>query len=140
MRREDSEDGALVVRLQVKEAVPGEDAVETAAEVQPTHVCDQEFMPRQPRRRAVDHARRTVDAGDAEAPGGKPRRHRRAAAAAEVQHAAAFRQPCGEARQPAFFHQRSAAVAGGIPGGGVAPVESKDIGRRIRHQRRRNSQ
>jgi hypothetical protein len=95
----------------MEEAVPRQDAVMTASEIQRAHVRDCEAGLREARSAQADHRGRGVDAGDAVSAFDEVTRDRFAAAAAEIEDRSGARDERGEPVEPRTFEQTASALA-----------------------------
>ncbi len=103
------EDNLLVVRRQVKEAVPGDQAIKSAIQFHIAHISDQPLMAGKARTTKRNQRWRSIDAShlvtvfDAVARDGLP------SSASDVQYRSLQRQMDEKPVQPMLLHQRAAA-------------------------------
>lgn len=117
MPSEQRKHAALIVARQMKEAVPGQQAVELRRQIQLAHIHFSPFLLRETLPAARDHCLRTVDAGDPIPLFDKIGGDRRAIAAAEIEQPRIGRGELQKAIEPRPFKQRGGSEA--FPGGGM---------------------
>jgi hypothetical protein len=122
--RKAPEHRALIVEMEVKEAVPGKDRIEAAAERQLAHVADQPLRFREAAPAHVQQGRRGIDARHLVALPDEVRGDRLAASTAEVQD----RPACRDQRQEAVDEGPLVELAAAhlVPLGGILLVEADD--------------
>ena len=108
VRGEAREHRPLIPAREMEEAVPGEEAVESAVKFEPTHVRDDPLFLREALAAQVDQSGRRIDARHAQAGPEEIARDRLAGTAAQVEHPAARRQASHEGVQPGFLEERAA--------------------------------
>src|SRR5262245_61356152 len=101
----------LIVRAQVKEAVPGQNTPESPVELQRTHVRHKPHRVRKACSAECDHGRRSIHTNDPKPAIDEVASDRLADPAAQVEHRRAGAHVDQEPIQPRAFLKRSAAVA-----------------------------
>jgi hypothetical protein len=125
MVAEDGKHRALVMRGQVKEAVPGDQPAEPAVQAQRPHVGHLGGLAGQAGPEQGDHLGRAVDAGDGMTTGGEVSRDGLARSAADIEHRRSGTQHGREPVDPGALRELRA--AGGRPCPGMAPVQVNDL-------------
>lgn len=115
----------LVFRSEVEEAVPGEDAVEAAAEGEGAHVGNDPLLSGKARAGDFEERGRGVDAGNAVSLGDQVSGNRQGRAAAKVEDGSMRPQQGEETVEPGLLKE-AALGAQTVPGGGMALVEAND--------------
>ena len=133
VRGEHLEHETLIVRLEVKEAVPGQDAVEPGAKREGAHVGDDPRLIRHPLATEGDQRRRGIDARHPQTRANHMRGDGRPAAAPQVQHTRPRRQRRDEAVMPGLVRPAAAAPVG-LPPAGMTLVVADDQVRQVGHK------
>lgn len=124
----DSEHMPLVGMIEMKVAVPGENAVEAPTELELPHVGDDPFLIGQALAAECDHGRRGIDPGDAQSAFHHMLRYGPPRAAAKVQHRGAGTKAGNEAIVPDLVVPESVLTVA-VPSRGVLLVMGDDPGR-----------
>lgn len=121
---EAGEHGPLIVLIQVKEAVPGENSVEPAPEVQRAHVAQMPILVGKPLLAERQQARGRVQTGHPKAAPDQVAGNRLAAPAAEIEDFAAWANLIEESIDPLPFSQDRTPHL--VPGSGVLGIKTDD--------------
>src|SRR5262245_52336816 len=94
---------ALILVVEMEEAVPSDNSVKAAAKRQRSHIVHKPDLARMSSAAQRDHSRRAVDTGKGKAPSDQMAGHRLRAAAPHVEDVAAGRQQRSKALEPFLF-------------------------------------
>src|SRR6266511_5485057 len=121
MRRKHFEHLALIIWLEMKETVPGEQAVEGSAERQRPHIGDDPILFGKASTTKRDQRRRGINPGHAQSACYQIRCNRRPSAASQIEDARVLRERLDEAGMPNFVIPTTLAAIS-IPSNGVTLV------------------
>ena len=116
------EQASLVVGDEVKDAVPGDQAVEGPTQCEMAHVADLPGRVRKPRFRQVDQRWRAVDPGHVESKGKQVAADWVTGAASDIEDGCSFGEKVGEAIEP-FPFNLDLWTTGFVPCPGVALID-----------------